>query len=162
MIKKICRVSIIAIFITVIGIMFIFFVKPLFIRLSTQPVKTAGNKLSFSNSPLDKYDFTDCKVLSCYYNDEVYLTNEQKKEFLDVLFNLEMDKTGTSDYSEYIGVGNSFSYAIKFTNGEIIGVQVISDYYIMIGSKAYRCYNSDKLKFLDKYVVEIYESAKYE
>lgn len=37
---------------------------------------------------------------------------------------------------------------------------VISDYYIVMGPKAYRCYNSEKLKFLDKYAFEIYEAVK--
>lgn len=158
--RKIYHMSIIAVPMIFLAVILFFIILPLLTPLSVPPIKTTGNELPFCNSPLDKYDFTDCKVLSCYYNDEVYLTKEQKNEFLDVLFDLEMDKIGTSDYFKYAGVGNSFLYAVKFADGEIIGIHVISDYYIVIDSKAYRCYNSEKLKFLDKYVVEVYEAAK--
>lgn len=158
--SKIYHMSIIAIPIIFFAVISIFIILPLLTSISALPIKAAGNELRFCNSPLDKYYFTACKVFSCYYNDEVYLTEEQKNEFLDVLFDLEMDKIGTSDYFKYAGVGNSFSYAVKFADGEIIDVNVISDYYIVIGPKAYRCYNSEKLKFLDKYAFEIYEAVK--
>lgn len=158
--RKVYHMSIIAIPMIFLAVISIFIILPLLTPISALPIKTAGNELPFCNSPLDKYDFTDCKVLSCYYNDEVYFTEEQKNKFLDVLFELEMDKIGTSDYFKYVGVGNSFSSAVKFADGEIIGISVISDYYIVIDSKAYRCYNSEKLKFLGRYVVEVYEAAK--
>lgn len=75
----------------------VFLIKPIFTKLSVAYLDSAGSKGVFSNSPIDKYDFTNCKInLSRYNRENVYLSDQQNKDFIEILLQADINKHGIS------------------------------------------------------------------
>lgn len=158
--KNFCRLLIIASFIVILIVTGIFKAGQRLGGISVSRMKITGNEVAFCNSPFDKYDWSDCQIAVSLYNDKVYLTDSQKEKFLEFFLNIEVDKIGISDYWEYTGVGGSFSYSVEFGDGKRIGIYAMSENYLFIAQKAYRCYSGEKQRLLDEYAVEVYYAVR--
>ncbi len=114
-----------------------------------------GYSLQFSNSPLDRYDFTNCKVSIHGYAYKIYgLTEEQSEKFIDILFQLDIYKYGTAEIPKYSG--GPVPYEVEFENGECILIHHVGGPYLVIADKAYKCYNDEALSMLDRLGTEAY------
>ncbi|MCM1308260.1 MAG: hypothetical protein NC223_06650 [Butyrivibrio sp.] len=129
--------------------------KPAYTRLSASDSRRVDSGIPFCNSPLDKYDFTDCKVGVFADNGEIigYLTEERIEEFIEILLQANINKYGLSDYPIY--AGKSCPYRVFFENGEVINIIHLGGPYLLLGEKAYKCYDEGALTRLDELSGEI-------
>lgn len=131
--------------------------KPVFTELSGAHTMFVDSGVPFSNSPLDKYDFTNCKIiLYGYYNGErLNLTKRQTEEFLENILRADINKYGISDFIGYNG--GPVPYEIELENGETVKIHHEGGPHLTIGEKTYKCYSEDVLDFLDELADEIYK-----
>lgn len=150
------RIIIISCTLVMSGLTAMFLIKPILTNLSVAYSNAAGSKAAFSNSPLDKFDFTNCKInLSRFNGENVYLSDKQKKEFIEILWQADINKYGISEIPGY--VGGYDIYEMEFENGESTMVYRVKDPYLVIGEKAYKCYSEESLNLLDELTKEIYK-----
>lgn len=152
--RKLYIIIFCSIFIIMVFMIVIF--KPKFTKLSASTSRIVNSGIYFSNSPFDKYDFTNCKIGVIGYRGEIieYLTKQQIEEFVEILLQLEINRYGISDYPLY--AGKSYPYRAFFGNGEVIDIVHLGGPYLLFGEKAYKCYNGEALETLDKLGSKIY------
>lgn len=90
--------------------------------------------------PLKNYNFDNCKI--GIYNADlsgicVYLTEDEKTEFLAALKNRELNNFGNTNYKEYVGPSNK-CYQIALESGEKIDIAPYGK-YLIINGKGYVC-----------------------
>ncbi len=144
--------------ILVIAVLFgVLTLKSAFTKLSVPYLKSVNSGVPFNNSPLDKYDFTNCKIKlhgNYLHIGIVSLTEEQKEKFLEMILNADIDKYNIPDFPGYIG--GPVPYEIELGNGETVKIHHEGGPHLTIGEKTYKCYSEDVLDFLDKLADEIY------
>lgn len=131
--------------------------RPVFTKLSGIHIMSVGRGVPFSNSPLDKYDFTNCKIiLYGYYNGErLNLTEQQEEKFLENILRADINKYSIPDFIGYNG--GPVPYEIELGNGETVKIHHEGGPHLTIGEKTYKCYSEDVLDFLDELADEIYK-----
>lgn len=108
----------------------------------------SGYSAQLSNTPLDKYDFANCKVSIYGYADKTYkLTEEQKRKFIEILSRLDIYKYGITEIPGFSGTPVPFE--VEFENGECIRIHHVSGSYLVIEEKVYKCYNDEALLMLE-------------
>lgn len=156
--RKGIRILIILFSLTAAALFGVLLLRPVFTKLSGAHTMILDSGVPFSNSPLDKYDFTNCKInLSSYshYNENFYLSKQQINDFIETLFGADINKYGISEIPEY--VGGYDIYRVELENGENVDIYRVAPPYLVIGDKAYKCYSEDVLDFLDELADEIYK-----
>lgn len=152
--KKLYVIIFCSVLFTIMFILIIFRAK--FTNIAALTSRTVNNGLPFSNSPFDRYDFTDCKIGVIGDRGEIveYLTKQQINKFVEILLQVEVNKYGISDYPIY--AGKTYPYRAFFGDGEAIDIVHLGGPYLLFGKKAYKCYNDEALSMLDSLGREAY------
>lgn len=141
--------------IVIAGLIVMLIIRPVVADFHIPTLNKTGYSVQLSNTPLDKYDFTNCKVSIHGYAYKIYgLTEEQSKKFMDILFRLDIYKYGTDEIPKYSGT--PVPYEVEFENGECILIHHVGGPYLVIADKAYKCYNEEALSMLDSLGREAY------
>ena len=134
--------------IIIAGLMGMLIIRPVMSDFYIPALSKTGYSAQLSNSPLDKYDFANCKVSIHGYADKTYkLTEEQRRKFIEMLSQLDIYKYGLTEIPEFSGTPVPFE--VEFENGERIRIHHVGGPYLVIADKAYKCYNDEALSRLD-------------
>ncbi|MCM1308259.1 MAG: hypothetical protein NC223_06645 [Butyrivibrio sp.] len=155
-VRKNIRILIVFFALTATVLFGVWLLKPVFTRLSASDARRVDSGVPFRNSPLDKYDFTECKVRLCdrYSSKMLSLTQRQQEEFLENLFRAEINKYALSVFAGYNG--GPVPYMVELESGETVKIHHEGGPHLTIGEKTYKCYSEDVLNFFDELEEEIY------
>ncbi len=123
-------------------------------------ISTASILFYINYSPLNKFDFTNCKIGIYNYDcSEIvtYLSQEEQANFLDLLLN-QIDLSGFGSEPEML-TGGSGGYLIEFENGEtlMIANRSSGNPTLLVGEKWYLANSYELLSELDEFKIELYK-----
>ncbi len=107
-------------------------------------------------SPLDEYDFTDCKIGVCDWmgKDVIeYLGDEESEKLIQLLNNVELYGKETTEWHGQEGYMPPYRFELK--DGSVVNISNANN-YLIINGKGYKCKNEEDLIMFNKYMDDVY------
>ena len=120
--------------------------------------------IAFQKSPLEKYDFTNCRIgIYDYDGTEIleYLSEEESDTFIGILEQTEVSSSGNTDYQRY--TGRHKGYCIELENGQTVDISCVRD-FLVIDELGYKMNAEEAAQIrgsLDIYWEELFKKIYY-